>query len=77
MNYCVDFLQVPQLVEGLADKEVAKIAAHPEGKHYLILTTEGDVYSWGNGDGGRLGHGDNRSVVWGFHFSLLLIMSVM
>lgn len=37
------------------------MAAHPEGKHYMALTMEGEVYSWGNGDGGRLGHGDNNS----------------
>lgn len=40
---------------GLKDKEVIKIASHPEGKHYLALTREKDVFSWGNGDGGRLG----------------------
>ncbi|ESO89418.1 hypothetical protein LOTGIDRAFT_218809 [Lottia gigantea] len=51
--------QSPQLVSGFGEKEVIKISAHPEGKHYLALTSEGDVYSWGNGDGGRLGHGDN------------------
>ncbi|KAK6172413.1 hypothetical protein SNE40_016067 [Patella caerulea] len=53
--------QSPQLMSGFGDKEVVKISAHPEGKHYLALTSEGDVYSWGNGDGGRLGHGDNIS----------------
>eukprot|EP00058_Branchiostoma_floridae_P025861 XP_002611351.1 hypothetical protein BRAFLDRAFT_73256 [Branchiostoma floridae] len=52
--------QGPQLMESLADKEVLKVAAHPEGKHYMALTSEGEVYSWGNGDGGRLGHGDTN-----------------
>ncbi len=56
----VFILQTPHIVEGLADKEIIKIASHPEGKHYLALTSEGDVYSWGNADGGRLGHGDIR-----------------
>nr|CAD7262173.1 unnamed protein product [Timema shepardi] len=51
----------PQLVEGLAGKEVADIASHPDGKHYLALTGDGEVYSWGSGDGGRLGHGDSNS----------------
>ncbi|KAK7486952.1 hypothetical protein BaRGS_00021768, partial [Batillaria attramentaria] len=51
--------QSPQLVSGFGDKEVIKVAAHPDGKHYLALTCDGEVYSWGNGDGGRLGHGDN------------------
>ena len=48
------------MVEGLADKEVVKIASHPEGRHFLALTTEGEVYSWGNGDNGKLGHGDTK-----------------
>lgn len=52
-------VQSPQLVSGFGDKEIVKLAAHADGKHYLALTSEGDVYSWGNGDGGRLGHGDS------------------
>ena len=39
-----------------------KIAANAEGKHYMALTSEREVYSWGEGDGGRLGHGDNMYV---------------
>ncbi|XP_059157195.1 E3 ubiquitin-protein ligase HERC2-like isoform X2 [Physella acuta] len=60
MYYSSD-TQSPQLVCGFGEKEVVKLAAHADGKHYLALTSEGDVYSWGNGDGGRLGHGDNIS----------------
>ncbi|KAF5273445.1 hypothetical protein FQA39_LY07462 [Lamprigera yunnana] len=48
----------PQLIEGLSDKEVIKISSHIEGKHFLVLTSDKQVYSWGNGDNGRLGHGD-------------------
>ena len=51
-----------QLVMGFGDKEITKLAAHPEGKHFLALSHDGDVYSWGNGDNGRLGHGDNQLV---------------
>ena len=47
------------MIQGFAEKEVKMIAAHPEGKHCLALTGGGEVYSWGNGDGGRLGHGDD------------------
>lgn len=47
---------------GFGDKEVIRVAAHSDGKHFLALTFDGEVYSWGNGDGGRLGHGDNMSV---------------
>lgn len=28
------------------------------GKHCLALTFDGEVYSWGEGDDGKLGHGN-------------------
>ena len=52
------------MVAGLEDKEVTAIAScdmHIHNPHYLALTADGQVYSWGNGEGGRLGHGDTRS----------------
>ena len=58
--FLVYSIQAPMLVPGLQDKEITKIASHADGKHYLALSVEGDVFSWGNGDGGKLGHGDNR-----------------
>jgi E3 ubiquitin-protein ligase HERC1 len=30
--------------------------------HTLALTVEGEVYSWGDGDYGKLGHGNNSTV---------------
>ncbi|XP_071532835.1 E3 ubiquitin-protein ligase HERC2 isoform X2 [Panulirus ornatus] len=51
----------PQPIPGQLEEEIVKIAAHPDGKHYLALTAGGQVYSWGNGEGGRLGHGDSSS----------------
>jgi len=50
-----------RMIESLADKEVIQLASHPDAKHFLVLTTKGEVYSWGCGDGGRLGHGDTYS----------------
>uniref|UniRef100_A0A3B3QN49 E3 ubiquitin-protein ligase HERC2 n=1 Tax=Paramormyrops kingsleyae TaxID=1676925 RepID=A0A3B3QN49_9TELE len=50
----------PMLVQALSSRKIVKIAAHPEGQHYLALSTSGEVFSWGCGDGGRLGHGDTR-----------------
>lgn len=44
-----------RLFLALKNKEVVKIGAHPEGKHYLALTKNSEVYSWGSGEGGRLG----------------------
>ncbi|KAJ8681467.1 hypothetical protein QAD02_017254 [Eretmocerus hayati] len=52
--------QYPLSVYGFCE-DVMMIAAHPDGKHHLALTSKGIVYSWGNGDGGRLGHGDSFS----------------
>lgn len=37
--------------------------------HTVALTTEGEVYSWGRGDDGRLGHGDN-----GWSKSIFLVL---
>ncbi|UYV60264.1 HERC2 [Cordylochernes scorpioides] len=54
---------VCQVVEGeLCDKEVVEVACHPEGRHYLALTSLGTVYSWGLGEGGRLGLGNNNFI---------------
>ena len=53
--------QYPQRVYGFSNKPVKMIASHQDGKHYLALTDEGVPYSWGNGAGGRLGHGDSAS----------------
>ncbi|XP_044756400.1 E3 ubiquitin-protein ligase HERC2 [Coccinella septempunctata] len=51
----------PLLYDAFKEKEVIKIASHPEGNHFMALTKDGGVYSWGYGDCGRLGHGDNVS----------------
>ncbi|XP_052077229.1 E3 ubiquitin-protein ligase HERC2-like isoform X2 [Mytilus californianus] len=58
MYYSADTASL-QLVTGFGDRQVVKIATHPDGRHYLALTSDGEVFSWGNGDGGRLGHGDS------------------
>ncbi|XP_052829652.1 E3 ubiquitin-protein ligase HERC2 isoform X3 [Octopus bimaculoides] len=54
-------IQTPKLIEGFGQREVIKIASCPEGSHYMALTCDGKVFSWGFGEGGRLGHGDNIS----------------
>ncbi|XP_053679051.1 probable E3 ubiquitin-protein ligase HERC2 [Anopheles nili] len=50
----------PKPVEGLECANIVQLAAHSEGRHVLALTVSGDVFSWGNGEGGRLGHGDTN-----------------
>ena len=37
------------------------LSAACDGKHYILLTEAGEVWSWGLGDGGRLGHGGQDS----------------
>ncbi|XP_050578084.1 E3 ubiquitin-protein ligase HERC2 [Bombus affinis] len=61
MMYYGSETQYPQRVYGFSEKPVTMIASHSDGTHYLALTQDSSVYSWGNGDGGRLGHGDR---VW-------------
>ncbi|XP_012287916.1 E3 ubiquitin-protein ligase HERC2 [Orussus abietinus] len=61
MMYHGSETQYPQRIYGFAEKTITMIASHPDGKHYLALAQDGTVFSWGNGDGGRLGHGDTTS----------------
>lgn len=45
----------PRRIDNLADKCVVQTCASKY--HSCALTSEGDVYSWGHGRSGRLGHG--------------------
>ena len=50
---------LPTLVTGLQGKQVAHVAA---GRYHTICsTTDGSVFTWGNGDDGKLGLGDDWS----------------
>ncbi|XP_048583459.1 probable E3 ubiquitin-protein ligase HERC1 isoform X5 [Nematostella vectensis] len=52
--------KIPKLVEGaLGNKVVCCIAAGY--RHSAAVTEDGELYTWGEGDYGRLGHGDNNS----------------
>lgn len=48
----------PIKVKGFGATPVVSLAGHCEGKHMLALNAEWHVFSWGFGEGGRLGHGD-------------------
>jgi len=46
----------PTLVPSMDDRRIVSVATSDE--HCLALSAEGEVYSWGHGEGGSLGHGD-------------------
>lgn len=50
----------PTLVEALEGVFVSQITCG--WSHSVALTSTGKVYSWGNGDHGKLGHGSSRKV---------------
>lgn len=50
-------ISVPTLIPALQGVCIVRIAAGSE--HSAALTAANEVYTWGHGDGGRLGHGDN------------------
>ena len=50
--------RVPKRIQALRGKRVVAVAAG--SRHSLVLVDGGVVYSFGDGDGGKLGHGDVR-----------------
>lgn len=69
---CLDFVNIslyiaiihrsydyPKMVESLQGKHVREIACGTG--HSAAITTNGELYTWGQGDHGRLGHGDTIS----------------
>ena len=49
---------LPKKVEAFADQRVVAVLAG--GYHSLALTADGAVWSWGDGDCGKLGHSDEQ-----------------
>ena len=50
---------LPKKVEALAGQRVVAVSAG--SSHSLAITADGAVWSWGGGDEGRLGHGDQQN----------------
>ena len=48
----------PKRIEAL--RSVRAVAVAAGNQHSLVLSAAGEVYSFGNGYGGRLGHGDEE-----------------
>uniref|UniRef100_A0A3P8VBT7 RCC1-like domain-containing protein n=1 Tax=Cynoglossus semilaevis TaxID=244447 RepID=A0A3P8VBT7_CYNSE len=43
-------------ITALSNFVVKKVAVHSGGRHAMALTVDGKVFSWGEGDDGKLGH---------------------
>lgn len=56
-----DSWAIPTLLGSLQHVFVKKVAVNSGGKHCLALTTDGEVYAWGEGEDGKLGHGNRMS----------------
>lgn len=52
-------LDTPKLIDSLLSKRIFYIACG--GAHSAAITSEGELYTWGQGQYGRLGHGDEVS----------------
>lgn len=50
-------LEKPRLIESLKSKRVRDIACG--SSHSAAITSSGELYTWGLGEYGRLGHGDS------------------
>lgn len=53
-----DSVAAPTLLESIQHVFIKKVAVNSGGKHCLALSAEGEVYSWGEGEDGKLGHGN-------------------
>ena len=47
----------PRIIEPLRGKEIVDVACG--GAHSAVITAAGELYVWGKGRYGRLGHGDS------------------
>ena len=54
----------------LAGKEVVQVSAGY--RHSAAVTSDGHLYTWGEGDFGRLGHGDSQ-----FRFVPTLVKDIL
>ena len=51
---------VPKILADLTTYVVRRVAVSTGGRHAMALTADGKVFSWGDGEYGQLGLGDNK-----------------
>jgi len=52
----IQSLSIPMPVRGLAQKHIVQVACG--WQHTMALSNQGQVFSWGYGEDGQLGHGN-------------------
>lgn len=57
----IESVSQPTLLASIQHVFITKVACNSGGKHCLALSADGDVYSWGEGEDGKLGHGNRVS----------------
>ena len=50
----------PKILVDLRMYVVRKVAVNAGGRHAMALTADGRIFSWGDGEYGQLGHGNNK-----------------
>lgn len=56
-------IPIPRQITALSNYVVKKVAVHSGGRHAMALTVDGKVFSWGEGDDGKLGHFSRMYVI--------------
>jgi len=57
IDCCCSACDRPRVIDSLRGKEITDIAAG--GAHSACITSASELYTWGKGRYGRLGHGDS------------------
>lgn len=60
-------IPIPRQITALSNYVVKKVAVHSGGRHAMALTVDGKVFSWGEGDDGKLGHFSRMYEPFGEH----------
>lgn len=61
-NGAVADVVAPKVLMDLSMYVVRKVAVNAGSRHALAITADGKAFSWGDGEYGQLGHGDNKYV---------------
>lgn len=66
-------VSTPTLLESIQHVFIRKVAVNSGGKHCLALSSEGELYSWGEAEDGKLGHGNRRSASYCGYYCCLFM----